>query len=196
VVSILIKLTNGTPKTKVRLNELTDSLRSEYRGAKEDFLFSLVVKAEEDRVVERETDREGVAWTFLRVPFAPDVQAPISRSNPVPHTAVASVIQSLAVGNATMQVPMDSVHAELCRRGYATTVQGAVDMIKAATAAHVMWVQRDEEGERYATLEDPKLSRSVVIPSSLSERQPLPSEITRLLPVCSVSGSLQSPEVH
>jgi hypothetical protein len=159
VVSIIIKLTNGVRGTKVRMADLTGALRNEYSGAKADFLFSLIVKAEDDQVLERKTDRAGLVWVSLRT-LSAGLSDLTSKDYPISHHAVVSVIHSLVSGDIGREVPIDLVHGELRRKGYADTTQGAVNMTTAATVAHVIRVQRDEAGERYAMLEDPKLSIS------------------------------------
>jgi hypothetical protein len=83
VVSIIIKLMEGRPGLKVQMAELNDSLRSQYRGAKEDFLFSLVAKAEEDRIIERETDREGAVWAIFLLRTARDPNPRARRPPPM-----------------------------------------------------------------------------------------------------------------
>jgi hypothetical protein len=175
VVSIIIKLTNGVRGTKVRMADLTGALRSEYHSAKGDFLFSIIVKAEGDHVLERETDRAGLVWVSLR-DLSTKVPDPTPKDYPTPHRAVVSVIQSLVSGDIGKGVPIDLVHGELRRRLYAGTTQGAVDMTTAATTARVMRVERDEAGDRYAMLEDPKLSRSSSDSKSVSQKSPVQSE--------------------
>jgi hypothetical protein len=161
--------------------DVTSALRSEYPGAKESFLFSLVVKAEEDGVLEHETDRAGLAFSFLKVPSSLG-EEDISKNYPAAHRAVVSVIQGLIGEDIGREVPMDLVHGELRRKGYADTAQGAVDMTASATAAHVMRVQRDEGGERYALLEDPKLARGSSDSTTISEKKPVSSGVKQAAP--------------
>jgi hypothetical protein len=192
VVSIMIKLTDGIPGTKVRTADLTDALRNEYRGAREEFLFSLIVKTAEDRILELEDDQAGVEWVLLRDPATPEDSIRLSQKYPAPHNAVASVIQGLVVGDASREVPLSLVHRELCHKGNAASMQQAVDMTTAATAAHVMRIQRDDEGERYALLEDPELSRSLLIPKPAPKSHPLPTEIEEPSP----GYTVRKPPVH
>jgi hypothetical protein len=192
VVSIVIKLTNGIPGTKVRMADLTDSLRNEYRGAKEDFLFSLIAKTDEDHILERKTDQAGVEWVLLRYPANPNDLILLSQKYPAPHNAVVSVIQSLVVGDAGMEVPLSLVHRELCQKGYAASMQRAVDMTTAATSAHVMRIQRGDEGEIYALLEDPEVSRNLLIPEPTPKRHPVPTEIKEPPP----NYRVRKPPIH
>jgi hypothetical protein len=181
VVTTVIKLTNGARGMKVRMSALITALRSEYGGAREDFLFSLALKAEEDGVLKREIDREGCVWASLITTFAPEVSDPVSKNYPAAHRAVVSVIQDLVGGDFSREVPIDRVHEELRRKGYAGTVQASVNMTMAATNAHVMRIQRKNNGETYALLEDPKLS-SPSDPRGTSKSNPVPSGIKQSSP--------------
>jgi hypothetical protein len=65
VVAMLIVLTEGVPGKNVRMEEWMDSLRQEYPGARKEFLLSLIAEAEEDGVMTRRRDKNGVVWTWL-----------------------------------------------------------------------------------------------------------------------------------
>jgi hypothetical protein len=62
------------------------------------------------------------------------------------------VIETLAGGDAGGGAHLDLVHRELCRKGHAATIPGAMEMTTAAAGLHVIRIQRDEEGERYAVI--------------------------------------------
>ena len=73
---------------KTRVEELIGSLKVEYPGAREEFLLSLITKAEEEGVVVRERSHgeEGVVWIWLRGPDTPTKPNP---SEPEPSRAEA-----------------------------------------------------------------------------------------------------------
>jgi hypothetical protein len=47
------------------MDEWMSSLRGEYPGAREEFLLSLIAKAEEDNVMTRGRSQDGVQWAWL-----------------------------------------------------------------------------------------------------------------------------------
>ncbi|KIM24818.1 hypothetical protein M408DRAFT_229530 [Serendipita vermifera MAFF 305830] len=61
VVSAMVKLTSGMTNLKVPLSGLKHSLKSEFRGAREEFLFSLITKAREEGVLMLKLE-EDLVW--------------------------------------------------------------------------------------------------------------------------------------
>ncbi|KIM20711.1 hypothetical protein M408DRAFT_333842, partial [Serendipita vermifera MAFF 305830] len=133
---------------------------------------SLVFEAAESGIVKC-VEEGGIWYTSLKEPPRLASQRPTTvpmstntsiqpipaSSYPIAHRAVVSSIHFLAGGDHLRHVRLGDLHSELCRQGHAINHQSAAVLTTAAVTAGVMRVVRDDDGERFALLEDPKKSK-------------------------------------
>ena len=114
VVSIIIKLTSGFRGVKIRVADLISSLQLEYRGAKPEFLFSLMQGAENDCFLSRETDRAGIEWVSLQSPHPAGQEKPSATSKPAqkqPKAAPPKPVQEQPPTNTPKQAQQQPIGA-------------------------------------------------------------------------------------